>query len=109
MKKKKKRKKLKKDIRYFVYEILFNGDRIYVGQTNDMKKRTYQHNYQLKKGKDKELYNFLRNNNIKEITLKDLYCYEKRADAKRREALIILNDYFGANSLMNKIPNISDR
>lgn len=94
---------------FYVYKIEINNIIRYYGITNDIKKRTYQHNYHLKKGANKDLYNNIRKINITSINLDEVKIFKKRIDAKRYECLLILTDYFNNQELWQKVPNISDR
>lgn len=111
---------------YTVYKIEVNEVCLYIRHTSDLKKREYQHNYLLKKGKDKELYNYLRSINVDRVQLIPLQSYKKKTDAKRLEMFLILSfkfldldctnpifdSWFTGNKnvdLKQKIPNLSDR
>lgn len=104
-------KKKKKTKSYHVYIIEHNGDIIYYGRTNDLKRRQYQHNYNLRKDKENLLYTYLKENKVPEIVLKSIYEYKTKIESKRMEMFLILNHYFNEDefTLKQKIPNISDR
>jgi predicted GIY-YIG superfamily endonuclease len=90
---------------YFVYYILNEGIVRYVGITNDIKKREYQHNYEcFVKQKDKTLYNLLRKQPKQSINLNLYKRFNKKSDAELYEAYIILKDYFGAKELWQAPP-----
>jgi len=95
---------------YYIYEVLLNNKRIYIGMTKDVKRRTYQHNYHYNKGTKKSLYDYIRSHQFNDkIELIIIYSYPTKIDCKRREALIILQDYFGSKELYQKPPAISGR
>jgi len=95
----------------FVYNIKHNNIIIYIGRTNNIKRRQYQHRYNYSKMQSKKLYNYLRDNNcIKEdITLESIYEGSK-VECKRMEMYLILDYHFNKdpNQLQQKIPNIKD-
>ena len=102
---------------YQVYKIEINGIVRYIGHTKDIIKREYQHNYLLKKGYKKPLYDKIRElyPDGYRISLNPLegFKYSKMVDAKRKEMQLILANYFIHCPLLmelyQKIPNISDR
>lgn len=96
-------------MKYFIYQIIINNKIRYIGRTNNLKTREYQHNYLLKKGKDKLLYNNIRLENIKTINLQSILEFKNITEAKRYECYLILKDYFTNKELWQKVPNISDR
>lgn len=107
---KKKKKKKKKSKEFYIYNIQYLGQVLYIGQTNNLKRRQSQHNRALKNpDKKQEIYVYLRELGAESIELTLLETYENRVIAKRRECYLILKDYFGPKQLKNKIPNISDR
>lgn len=103
-------KKKSKSKEFFIYNIQYFGKVLYIGQTNNIKRRESQHNRNLKNpNKNQEIYKYLRELGAKEIKLTLLETYSNRVTAKRRECFLILQDYFSEHKLKNKIPNISDR
>jgi len=94
---------------YFVYSILYRNKCIYIGKTNNIVKRRYQHQTAYRKGADKELYNYLRSVNYDgsfDLVIIQIFSDEK--EAIRYEAFLVLRDYFsGTRQLMQSIPNIS--
>ena len=108
-----------KDNMYTVYNIVVNGVVVYIGHTKDLKKREYQHNYSLNKGKKKELYDYCRLIGVTNLTLIPLQKVKTKVEAKRLEIYLILKATFigeignsiilGETDLRQKIPNISDR
>lgn len=96
---------------YHVYIIEYNDKIIYYGRTNDLKRRQYQHNYQLKKENNNTLYTYLKENKTSTIVLKSIYEYKTKVESKRMEMYLILKHYFTEEefTLKQKIPNISDR
>ncbi len=95
---------------YTVYEIRYEGERIYIGYTGrTLDKREYEHNYQLRKGNKRTVYHFLRSKDCDTVKLTKLKTFKKKIEAKRYECYLILRDYFNKCQLLNKVPNISDR
>lgn len=94
---------------YIVYSINYLNQPIYIGITNNLKRRTTQHNYLFKKGKSKQVYDYLRSLNQTNITLNTIKEFKTRTEAKRYEMYLILIDYFGNKHLKQSVPNISDR
>ena len=96
---------------YIVYSINYLDNIIYIGRTNNIKIRQYQHNNLcFKKLMNKEVYNFIRENtNIKQIDLVIIKIFKTKIESKRYEMLLILQSYFNSYKLYQKIPNISDR
>lgn len=92
----------------YLYQIIINNKTRYIGRTNDLKKREYQHNYLLKKGKDKLLYNNIRLENIKSISLQSISEFKNITEAKRYECYLILKDYFTDKELWQRVPLIKD-
>lgn len=98
-----------------VYDIRDDKDNvIYIGLTGNIKRREYQHNYNLRKGKENKLYDYfsssvkdLSDNSI--IKLNIIKSFKNRVEAKRYECMLILIDYFTDRNLKQKVPNISDR
>lgn len=95
--------------KYKVYYIKHNDMIVYIGRTDNIKRRTYQHNYHYKKGKENQLYNYLRLNEVEVIELVIIESYKNKADSKRLEMYLILDDYFNGKELQQKVPSISDR
>lgn len=93
---------------YYVYKIEVD-DKIYIGHTKDIKKRTYQHNYLFNKSPEKKEFYKALPKATKLLELEILYKEKTKADAKRREIYLILERYFNGEKLWQKIPNISDR
>ena len=92
----------------FVYEICVDGQRLYVGITDNLERREKQHNYLLRKGHKKDLYDYLREYHPDHIiSLNVLYEFQSRTEAKRKEIFIVLSDYYSENpQLKQKIPTI---
>lgn len=93
---------------YIVYKVKIMDSIRYIGYTNDIKRRQYNHNYLLKKGKKKILYDELRKLNILSIELLPIKYFKTKVEAKRYECLLILNDHFTNKQLLQKVPRISD-
>ena len=90
---------------YFVYYIMIDSKIRYVGITNDLKKRQYQHNYEcFVKQTDKKLYKMVRLNPKKDITLNVYKRFNTKSEAELYEAYIILKDYFSAKELWQALP-----
>lgn len=96
---------------YQVYIIEHNDKIIYYGRTNDLKRRQYQHNYNLRRDKENMLYTYLKEKKVDTIVLKSIYEYKSKVESKRMEMYLILKHYFTEEefTLKQKIPNISDR
>lgn len=93
---------------YTVYKIEIDNIVRYIGHTNNLKRRQTQHNYLLKKGVKKDLYDNISDKSTK-ITLIPMREFKSKVDAKRYECLFILTDYFTQKKLWQKLPKISDR
>lgn len=94
---------------FVVYHILYEGETIYYGQTNDINRREKQHNYALHKKFEKQLYKYLRERRVDKIELIQLREFKTRVEAKRFEMMLILMRHFAGYKLQQKIPSISDR
>jgi predicted GIY-YIG superfamily endonuclease len=90
---------------YNVYKIEVNEVCLYIGHTKDLKKREYAHNYLLKKGKKKELYDYLRSVNIDNITLIEIASFTSKTSAKRLEVYLILKHKFIKDNVL-EVPRI---
>ena len=102
--------KKKEKKKFYVYTISLNNWVIYIGMTDNIKRRETQHNYLYKKGKEKDLYDYLRLQNFTDrIELKPIKALDTRVEAKRYECFLILTDYFGNKLLKQKVPAITDR
>lgn len=97
-------------MKYKVYTISYNNEIIYWGRTNNLKRRQYEHNYHLRKGKENLLYSYLRKKKVSKITLKIQFEYKDKVSSKRMEMFQILKYMFIEDKILyQKIPNISDR
>jgi len=105
----KKKRKKKSQGKTYLYKIEVSGIIRYYGITNDLTRRQSQHNLGLRKEEKKELYDFLREQGIDKIQLVEVEVFKKRIDAKRKEAFMILEDYFSRKELKQKVPSLSDR
>lgn len=97
---------------YNVYSIIINGEILYIGRTDNLHRRELQHRNDFKKGKDKELYNYLRSiNYTKPIELTYICSFPTLTDSKRYEAFLILSNYFtiysNVVSLKQTLPRIA--
>lgn len=93
----------------WVYEIIVEGKRRYVGRTNNMRRREAEHRRHFKLGTKKHLYDEMRKLKLEgEIVLNPIKSFKKKIDAKRWECLLILNDYFNGGELWQKCPRIGD-
>lgn len=93
-------------MKYFVYSLKINEDRVYIGSTNNIKRRLSEHNRLFKRGDDKYLYNEIRklygNDIIFEIDI--LKEFESKLDGARYEAFLILYKYFNGMKLYQSVP-----
>lgn len=106
LKKVKKKKPVKE---YTVYQITINGIVVYIGKTNDIKRRTREHNYALKNGLDRLLYKYLREIGFEgDIALEAIKTGLNKVDSTRYEAYMILKHYFDGVELKQMIPIIKD-
>lgn len=87
---------------YVVYGIDILGVMKYVGMTNNIKRRQYEHRRMVSKS-DKELYTMMRLSK-EEPTLYILKEFEKKIDAVRFEAWLILDGYYNDRGLLNDLP-----
>jgi predicted GIY-YIG superfamily endonuclease len=94
--------------KHWVYKVVVDGSIRYIGYTNDLMRRQKQHNYLIKMGKKKMLYDEVRKLGLKEIKLVTVKTFYNRVDAKRYECLLILLDYFKDKKLWQRIPRIKD-
>ena len=89
---------------WFIYCIIIEDKMRYIGITNNIKKREYQHNYDCyKQRRSKDLYNNVRPLNIK-LELNVLKIFNNKVDAERYEAYLILKDFFTQKSLWQAAP-----
>ena len=89
---------------YFVYEIVVDGIRRYVGITDNIKRRQSQHRRDLKV-KPKYLYRMIRENSPETtISLNVIKECENKGDCVRWECKMILDDYFGEKKLWQSFP-----
>lgn len=110
-------------MKFIVYKIEIEGIVRYIGRTNNIKTRTYQHKRDLKLrfmglGRPKKFYDGIilkyRDKGlewildlIELIPIKD---FKTKILSKRWEMFVILEYYFSDDwSLWQKVPNISDR
>ncbi len=97
-------------MKYKVYYIKYRDMRIYYGYTNDLKRRTYEHNYNLRKGKNILLYNKLKEFGIDSVELEVVKEFNNKVEAKRYECFLILREYFNECGdpvkLWQKVPSI---
>ena len=105
----KKKKKIKST--YSVYNIIVEGKVVYIGRTTNIRARQNRHNLDLKKGMNKQLYNYLRTQGVEEIKLNVLFEYKDKVNSKRMELYLILINYFENDmklTLHQRIPAIRD-
>jgi predicted GIY-YIG superfamily endonuclease len=89
----------------YIYEIIVDGVRRYVGQTNNIKRRQSQHIREYKKEGNKYLYRMIRENSPDTIiSLNIIKEVESKLEANRLEAYLILMDYYGDKQLWQSIP-----
>lgn len=89
---------------YYLYEIIINDTRRYIGITNDLKRRQREHNRGLKNGDKKYLYHKLQDNDIQEVDLKLIEEFNNKSDAMRMEAYLIIEDWFSNRQLWQSPP-----
>jgi len=111
---------------FTVYEIKSDNKRVYIGRTNNLKRRQSEHNRNLKKlytlytetilrgsngskPKIKPLYQFLLEKGTTTVELITIKEFRTKIEAKRYEMLLILLDWFYNRELIQKVPSISDR
>jgi hypothetical protein len=102
---------------YQIYYIEVNNIIRYIGMTDNIRRRSNQHNNLLKKGHSKTLYNKIREMypDGYKIVLKPYtaFLYTDKVVAKRKEMQLILSYYFidypNELQLYQTIPNISSR
>ena len=88
----------------FVYEIIVDGVRRYVGITNNIKRRQSQH-IRDAKTKDKFLYRMIRENSPETtISLNIIAEFDNKGEAARWECKLILDDYFSDKNLWQSFP-----
>jgi predicted GIY-YIG superfamily endonuclease len=95
----------------WVYQIKVNDVVRYIGRTNDLKRRLYEHKRGFRLENKKELYDKLRELQLGEevIILEPIKSFRKKTDAKRWECFLILQDYFNEErKLWQKVPRIAD-
>jgi predicted GIY-YIG superfamily endonuclease len=91
-------------MKYYVYEIVVNGVRRYIGMTNDIKRRQSQHRRDFKKG-NKYLYKMIRENSPEMIiSLHIVNEFDNKGDCSRWECKLILDDYFEERNLWQSFP-----
>lgn len=95
-----------------IYSIKINGEVKYIGRStvDRLDLRQKEHNRDFKKGKKKELYDYLHSINFKdEIVLEPIDIVKTKVEAKRKEIFyMILYVYFKEKKLYQRIPNIRD-
>ena len=90
---------------YFVYYIMIDNRIRYVGITNNIKKRQYQHNYDCwNKQTKKTLYNKIRLGVKSDIVLNVYKRFSNKLEAELFEAYLILKDHFEAKELWQTPP-----
>jgi len=88
----------------YVYEIIIDGVRRYIGMTNDIKRRQSQHRRDLKT-KDKYLYKMVRESSPETIIILNIVKeFENKGDCSRWECKMILDDYFNERLLWQAFP-----
>ena len=94
---------------YFVYQIKADDKVVYIGRTNNIKRRQYEHRYNYSRMQSKALYKYLRTINYKaeDIVLECIYETNSKTEIKRMELYLILKYHFEhPKQLKNKIPAI---
>ncbi len=103
---------MKKKQTYTVYCIKHDDKIIYCGRTTSIRTRQNTHNRDLMNGKNKILYNYLRNMKVSHIELIPFFIYDDKVKSKRMEMYQILKSYIEGGmkqTLLQRIPNISDK
>jgi len=99
---------------YVCYKIEIEGIIRYVGMTNNLSRREYQHKTdcfnEKSKQYNKKLYKWIREHNYTndDIVLIPIYNSRNRVECKRYECRLILNDFFDKKEFIQNVPNISD-
>jgi len=99
---------------YSVYTIQHNNKIIYIGRTNNLKRREKEHiralNNPKHKQHNKELYKWLREQKTDVIQLLTYKEFKSKVESKRLELFLILQYHFSANpkQLRQTIPAIKD-
>ena len=90
---------------FYIYEILIDGVRRYIGYTNNITRRKSQHFLEIKKGSQKiYLYKKIQLLTEPTIDFNLVKTFDNMGDAKRWEAHLILNDYFNDKQLWQSFP-----
>lgn len=91
---------------YFVYEIVLNGTRRYVGITNNIKRRQAEHRRDVNKSNLKKyFYKMIVDYDLsREIVLNRIYAFDNKTEAMRMEAKLILDDWFEERKLWQHPP-----
>lgn len=79
---------------------------IYIGHTNNLKRRQYQHNYNYEKGGEKELYTYIRSLKLDNVYLYlcPIQSFDTKEEASHYELYLILQDHFGRKELKQSLP-----
>ena len=89
----------------YVYSIKIGGVIRYIGVTDNITRREKEHIRGAKKGQGKYLYVRIKENAPEEIiSLSIVNQFNNKGDAKRYEALLILQDFFGEKKLWQSFP-----
>jgi predicted GIY-YIG superfamily endonuclease len=96
-------------MRHYIYKIVIDKIIRYIGITENLERRQYQHNNLLNKDNNKELYKQLKAINISKIKLIEIKQVKDKQEAKRYECLLILKDYFNKKQLWQSVPHITDK
>ena len=102
---------MKEKPQYHIYLIMLKGNIIYVGRTTNIKTRQNRHNLDYRKGVNKKLYNYLREQKVDKIELIPFKTFSDKIHSKRMEMYILLQNYFDNNMKLTyhqRIPNIKD-
>lgn len=93
---------------YYIYSIKLGGLTRYIGMTNNIKRRQSQHRTDSKKlDLTKSFYKMKRQLHLEEeIVLEVIYQTEKKIEAIRMEAYLILKDHFADAQLWQSPPQI---
>lgn len=88
---------------YTVYVIRYKDDIVYIGMSKDIKQRQKEHNKGLQtRSNRKELYVYLRDNNVSKVKLEVLKTFSTRYEAQLFETWLILTFYFSDNYMLKQ-------
>ncbi|MCZ2339251.1 MAG: GIY-YIG nuclease family protein [Chitinophagales bacterium] len=89
---------------FCVYQVKVNDVVRYIGVTNNLKRRVSEHKRYIKSGKSKYLYEMIRSAGDVSIEFSEVCQFDKKIDALRMEAYMILTDYYDKKLLWQSAP-----